>query len=725
MVLALGGPEFAPIWGLGAEGTLEAVWLEQPGAVDDIVATNALEGIAFVQAKRGINSSDRLDSKFGEVVANFVKLYLNFGGTLAKRGMSNRKFDPNRDRLVLAVGRTCSSTITIHLRNYLDRLRPAATTMPFAQVAQNTQESEISKRFLTLARKSWNAISGKTCSEAELREFCRAIYIDPIDPERNGSDETSAKNWLRHLLSDKTKDGVTWGLLLERARNASAASSGFNRADLVTALKAQNIPLGSLPVSIKPDADVLRDVSTRTAQATARHAFIRVDSVEIRLRPEAIAALHSAAMRGSVLLIGQPGAGKTGLLNEYYLYCVSQGVEALFLRAQQFIQACMDGLPGTQRDLLKILEAWTPDVGMLIVDGLDNVRGDDPAGAIFDTMVLLATRAPRWHVVASIREFDLNQFLHTQSQFLQLFPQNGSMPTRYTNSKFQNAHHFMLPLLTVEELQAATATLPRLASAVALPRVGDLLRVPFNLDLMASLVNDGLPESEVRLLGTQVKLLDMYWHRRVDSGGRADVLTLACEAMIHARRTQFYREDVSTLPAAHEALTHLSSNGVLNDGNPLGITAVHQYSFSHNLIFDFAVAVLVLSKPERRIEILSQDVPSLTTIAPSIRTFFAILWDFDPSRQAFWSEVLRLASTPSVPSITQLIPIEVATSEASREEDVAPLLAAFAATSTRTAALAVIMRLGHSLQVGDVDYSKHEGSPWAGIAETVAANLHA
>ncbi len=96
-----------------------------------------------------------------------------------------------------------------------------------------------------------------------------------------------------------------------------------------------------------------------------------------------------------------------------------------------------------------------------------------------------------------------------------------------------------VPRLTDDELMQIPSQSPALQALLerATPVLRELLRVPFNLRLMAALLGFGLRLDDLTPIRTQLELLDRYWQHRVvrDDGFRDEregVLSRACEAMI-------------------------------------------------------------------------------------------------------------------------------------------------------------------------------------------------
>ena len=75
-VRMLGETAIPPLWELPVNVVLTRLWAESGAPVDDVLVTTSATGHIFIQAKRTVGISDRLDSTLGEAFQQFVKLYL-------------------------------------------------------------------------------------------------------------------------------------------------------------------------------------------------------------------------------------------------------------------------------------------------------------------------------------------------------------------------------------------------------------------------------------------------------------------------------------------------------------------------------------------------------------------------------------------------------------------------------------------------------------------------
>ena len=115
------------------------------------------------------------------------------------------------------------------------------------------------------------------------------------------------------------------------------------------------------------------------------------------------------------------------------------------------------------------------------MDALDAVRGD-PASAALLTLIRTIIRARgRWHVLASIRKYDLRY----SPELCELFRGDlkGEIPTELRDRENSGLRHVNVSTFNDDELNALSIQAPQLASLLqtAPQDLHELMRVPFNL----------------------------------------------------------------------------------------------------------------------------------------------------------------------------------------------------------------------------------------------------
>src|SRR5262249_49916243 len=162
----------------------------------------------------------------------------------------------------------------------------------------------------------------------------------------------------------------------------------------------------------------------------------------------------------------------------------------------------------------------------------DAARADPAGAALFDLIEAVIQRKSRWHVVASIRKYDLRY----SPVLRNLFRSHGSpgINAEFLDSEFSLERHVNVPLFSDQELSVIRQQAPSLDQllSTAPTALQDLLRVPFNVRLMADIIETGVDLAELRPIRTQNELLRRFWQYRVlgssDATLRERVIQQAC-----------------------------------------------------------------------------------------------------------------------------------------------------------------------------------------------------
>lgn len=224
------------------------------------------------------------------------------------------------------------------------------------------------------------------------------------------------------------------------------------------------------------------------------------------------------------------------------------------------------------------------------------MRGEEGSGWLRG--LVNALESTRWRVVVSIRQFDLHHSPAWQ-RMLRGAPVS-TVPSR-RDVRLAGVRHLLVGDLTDGELAALAPQSAQLARLLheASPRLRELLRNPFNLSLAGDLLIAGQSQTSLAQIRSQLELLQRYWQHRVTLGDtgrqRVRVLTSLTTAMIERRRLQV--DATGLFDAAEsrivEALLH---DGVLREApHRLLASSDRHVLFAHHVLFDFAVAALLLA----------------------------------------------------------------------------------------------------------------------------------
>lgn len=462
------------------------------------------------------------------------------------------------------------------------------------------------------------------------------------------------------------------------------------------ALRLDNYPDHDVPQlahrdDVDPDALILIDLNAdinALKRATSEHLahLLPHATLPVRSGLELPRLLHEAlneeAESGSLFLIGPPGAGKTGSLHRFATDAITAGRDVVVLAADLLEATGQRGLRdqlGLRVDVADVLAAWPGnEPGFLIIDALDAARGVEAASALLRVVERLGETGGRWHVIASIRSFDLRH----SPELRDAIPARGR--AEYTDPEFISVGHIAVTSLTDSELAILEDSAPTLHAFfdAASPTLRELLRVPFNLRLLAGLLDrEETNPDQIRAVNTQLELLDLYWERRVlapavGSDGRELLATRVCEVAIEIMRLQVPRATVRERAATlTQQFDELLADGVLVEARTAG-SRQNTVGYAHHILFDYAVHRLLLSgEPPEVVERLMGSEDLVLLARPSLVFTLATAWESSDSRSGFWDLVLCLTDT-KLPMMARLVGPTMAAERAMHVDDFGPLVAA-------------------------------------------------
>jgi len=651
-----------PPWELSTDTVLEWFRCETGQSVDDLLMGISGNGLVFAQIKHSLNLSSNADSDFASAIAQFVRQFIACKTATGNAQPLNRPLDPATDRFVLITSSVSSGPICVHLLRVLHKIRNLTPRQTINEVAANKDERAALSKVQEHIFRSWQAILNCGPSDEELRQLLSLIHVQVLDVDAGGTGEQEAKNLFRSaILRNPDQTDQAWDTLITLCAGYAAQHSGADRAILQRELLNRGFDL-NVPRSYQEDIERLQKYSQRTFEVLAHLAQLRVGSQTIKIHRACTEALKQAAERQSVLVVGEPGAGKSGALHDL--------VEALRQTSRDYVFLAVDKLAarslgelrtelGLEHDLIEVLDNWPGrQPAFLVIDALDAARGD-PAGAMVrDLIRQVVEKDGRWRVVASIRKFDLRYGVEIQQLFA------GDPPTKLIDPEFKQVQHLKVPRFSEDELsQIGSQSRPlRELISSAPAELQDLLRVPFNLRIMADLLGGGVTPDELTPIRTQLELLDRYWRYRVvrndgQGDGREVLLREVCEQMVRARmlrvdRSYVVRQGTSAL------LNDLLSTEVLVEwqASPGAQPDRYTLAFSHHVLFDYAVAQLLFrGDAGKLIRRLTDDPDLVMVIRPSLVLHFHHHWGMDGNRQSFWELVFRIISADGIPEIGKII----------------------------------------------------------------------
>ena len=669
-------------WSLtDADTTLEFIRCETEQPVDDILAGTSKGGLLFFQVKKSVNLSKNSDSPFASATSQFVSQYLVSRSHKGRATRSwDRPLDPIHDRLILVTTGQSSAKVRIKLATVLDRVRKLHKEDRIDAAASSQEETKVLNVFIEHIKTAWQKHACEAPSEQDLKECLSLIYVQTLDLEDGNAGRNEAGNILRTaVLSDTTQESGAWSRLIAISAELASKRNGLDRKGL----QKQLIAAGILPRAVHsyaPDIDKLKQYSDETYRSLADLAEIRCGDSVIKINRESSKDLASAAKEHSLLVVGEPGAGKSGALHDLYEALRRDGLDAVFLAADRLEASTLGALRndlGLAHDLPDVLANWPGNQrGVLIIDALDAARAEQSAKVLREVVQRVKAAGSRWNVVASIRKFDLRYSLSLRRLF-------GDAPRTLSNefvdAEFTNISHINIPQLTPGELDQISDQSSDLSGMLesAPSNLKVLLRIPFNIRLVAELIGGGIPITELTPIDTQHGLLTRYWDWRViGEDGRGDaregILRIICSNMVTERHLRVERAAITT--ADPSALNDVLSANVISEWQPEGSPTPDRslIVFAHHVLFDYAVARLLLAGEVNKTVALFADDPDLCIVVrPSLVFHFRTLWSIDLSR--FWELLFAFSANPAIPEFGRLIGPSVCVDVARAFDDIKPL----------------------------------------------------
>ena len=438
--------------------------------------------------------------------------------------------------------------------------------------------------------------------------------------------------------------------------------------------------------------------------------------------------LQDFAMQGNGVIIGSPGVGKTYLLKELYYSLESLEIPELILPIDQL----GDGTDKTLRkelsyegDLIERLKSVpvSDQKAILIFDAFDAAR-DEKTRKRFLTLIQRAICELResWNVIVTVRTYDAMK----SQELLDLFGNvDDTDPIQY-QSKDILCRHFTIPPFNEDEILQAFDQIgcPKSIYDDGSLDFKNILANPFNLWLLEKILksSDGIPDfSQIH---SEVQLLGLFWKRRIENENSEHVLRRISHRMVKERSLTIKVDDIYDdvdldKPVRKNAWDKLQSDEILAK-----VSSTRQrIAFSHNILFDYAISVLLIEDEPKRLEsFISKDPSRPLFLRPSLTYFFTRLWYYkDPKN--FWKALWH--TFPSDQSVhlrlvARLIPTSVIANEAHKIEQLIPLLEELGNGEKREIANEAITRLLQALQTLQIK----RDTLWINFFDQVSRHLH-
>ncbi|WP_395402369.1 hypothetical protein ACHMW6_29555 [Pseudoduganella sp. UC29_106] len=463
----------------------------------------------------------------------------------------------------------------------------------------------------------------------------------------------------------------------------AARRSGGDIVTLRDELNTRGIPTQPLR-RFANDIDKLKQRTDLALADMSRYAKIEVhtgdDSVtmNIEIRRACVNALvQSAANSRSFLVIGEPGAGKSGALYLAARELLERGHDVLCFQVDELAGVNTDPLSsnaGLEHSIADVLANWKPSQpGILLIDALDASRGMGSEAGVQALIAEIRRKAGHWSVVATIRKFDLRYGTHYQRLF-----EGKPLSTQFEDSEFSRVAHLNVSRLSSDEVGQVRKQWPAVdeIARAAPASVNDLLSSPFNLYLLGRSL--GLNNGKWTV-STQLELLEQFWKQRlghdfVRAEASSNVLESLLIKMLQQRCLFAYTSGFDS--TALRSIEKLQSDGILYRPE-----SSRQLKFAHHMLFDFALAKLIFMRDGvRSIPVaLDEYATDVLMVAPAAMISLAMAWHTEADHHSFWEVALGIAINEGVGAFLRTLPAKIAAEQVQTPADVAPLLLAMSA----------------------------------------------
>ena len=406
----------------------------------------------------------------------------------------------------------------------------------------------------------------------------------------------------------------------------------------------------------------------------------------IRINREALRNdLQDFVLRGNGAVIGSPGVGKTYLLKELRQSLKSAGIPHLLLPIDQLEDGTNKTLQqelSYEGDLIEKLKSIpvSDQKGILLFDAFDAAR-DEQTRKRFLRLIRRAIQELEglWNVVVTVRTYDAEK----SQELLYLFGNSYDTDLTQYHSKGILCRHFTIPPLNEDEIRQAFDRISDLESVYndGSEEFKQLLANPFNLWLLEKILKTSQDVPDFSQIHSEVQLLDLFWQRRVAAGRDEPHHLFILEQMAHrmvkersltVRQYDVYEDLGLDNPARQRAWNELLSGEILAKASSTG----QRIAFSHNILFDYAISVLLIDDEPRQLEDFVREDPSRPLfLRPSLSYFFTRLWYAAPEKfwDAFW-HVLPSDQYVHLRLFARLIPTSVIANETRSIDQLKPLL---------------------------------------------------
>ena len=446
-------------------------------------------------------------------------------------------------------------------------------------------------------------------------------------------------------------------------------------------------------------------------------------------REQLLKNLQDFVSRGNGVIIGSPGVGKTYLLNELRQNLKSDRMPHLLLSIDQL----GDGTEETLRrelsyegDLINKLKSIpvSDKKAILLFDAFDAARNEQTRQHFLRIIQHAIRDLKQWNVVVTVRTYDAKK----SQELLDLF---GNLDKNYLTQYHSDGilcRHFTIPPLNEDEIRKV---LNQMQCPQSIYNSGSqdfkrLLANPFNLWLLEKILKTSREVPNFSQIHSEVQLLGLFWQRRVEAINnevhRLSVLTQILRQMVKEHSLTVRLDNIDSDLSLDKPARETAWNDLLSDEILVKVSSTKQrIAFSHNILFDYAISVLLIDDEPRQIECFVREDPSRTLfLRPSLTYFFARLWYDEDAPEKFWNALWGVfrSNRSAHLRIARLIPTSVIANETRGIDQLKPLFEKLQnGEEIASQTITRLLQLLRALQIGC-------DTLWSVFFDQVSAYLH-
>jgi hypothetical protein len=696
-------------FGLNAAALPTAIRLETGAALDDIEVTQSDGGALHVQSKTSATLATGEKSPLAKTGAQLATWMAD---TKAAGGVP----DATRSAAILAVRSDAART--------LDDLESGCRAFDLGgswaitKNQRNTAQRSALGALEAAVSAAWTTRRGATPTDGDLADMARSFHVARFSMDEGDADWREASRLLgRHLYGSDAAGDAPLRDLRGIMRDLIGSGAPADRNGLLNALRGRGHVDTGAP-RFEDDLPRLLAATDSELRRLAAHGRLPVGG-GVTITRESDGPMAAAVCSGSVLVVGEPGAGKTGALVHAATTLRAGGASVVFLSVDRFPGVALAADLASElrlgHALIDVLAAVPgPGPKYFLIDALDAARGG-PAEGVFASLIeqVRSKLADEWVVIASIRTFDLRNGRRYRQSFA-----GPPADAAYADATLGAVRHFLVPRLTDVDLATAATSSPEIAGLLssATRPLADLLRNVFNLSLAAELMAGGADPKGFAGIRTQSGLIDTYEDVRMPTTGMTLAAADAAAAMAGSRRLAIRKVDVR-----HPDLDKVIQSGVLTAAGDL-------VSFAHHVLFDHVAGRYHLAwhDPVRLIAQLEGDTSTALLLAPALRFAVERIWRVDTEgKPQSWQLVCGIFFATKVDAVLANVALRIVSENVGDVEDLAGLVARLETKPDDPAIARLLGRLSRFVAM-DIEAARgitpERAIAWASLVERLAGS---